>query len=292
MSLSTMINSILRFVPGLSPMLIESFIQDAYRRLCLIDWNRLNIMRNIYTVRPYSTGVVTVASNGTCTGTGTNWTNSMVGSFMRIYYSDAFFEIASVTDETTLTLRDWTGEAITTPQPYTIFKNIYVVPSDIGQIFSINYNVTLVKKSQNTFNKFDPSRLTFGEPLWWAFASLDSSQNIRIEIYPIPDAVYPLRIYGKARISPLTADSTPLLNEDLVEAAALLECYRMKALQSTEAGEWQVKLREQEAIYASILQAAREEDFMLADYRSITKDVIGEIDYPPSDTFAASHDVD
>lgn len=291
MSLATMTNSILRYVPGLNPLLIEGFLQDAYRKLAALDWNRLNVTRTISTVAPYRDGTVTVASDGTCTGIGTNWTTAMVGSFMKVYYSDAFFEITDVADPTTLTLRDWSGLAITTATPYTIFRIIYPIPISIGHIFSVNYTVPLLKRTQEHFNRLDPSRRSSGQPVWWAFAGIGSQQSLNIEVYPVPDAAYPLRIYGKVRIETLAPSASPLLPEDLVEASALLECYRFK-MQQDKTPDWQSRYAEQMLIFNNLFQVYREEDFLLGDSRTQTKDVSGAIPFTASDYFAVNHDID
>jgi len=112
MTLATMSNNILRFAPGLNLDLIKSSIQDSYRLLFLRDWNRLKLTRQIYTVIPYSTGTVSITPAGVVTGYGTTFTSAMAGRHMKVYYDDSFFEIESYASATSITLKDWTGEAI------------------------------------------------------------------------------------------------------------------------------------------------------------------------------------
>ena len=129
MSLATMKNNLLRFVPGLHPEIIESCIQDAYRQLATKDWNRLKLQRQITTVGVYDDGTVSIDADGVVTGDETTFTSAMEGRFMKVYYDDAFFEIETYTSGTSITLKDWTGEEIE-DETYEIFKTIY---TEIGR---------------------------------------------------------------------------------------------------------------------------------------------------------------
>ncbi len=303
MTLAAMKNNILRFVPGLNPTLIESTIQDSYRQLTMMEWNQLNIVRTIYTIPFYSTGTVTIDATGIVTpvltfdpitGLYTGATidaifdSTFVGRHMRVSYSDAFFEIASYSAPT-ITLKDWTGLVITTATTYSIFKIIYSLSSEIKLLFDLAYNMSLRKKSQWYFNKADPARTMSGEPCYYAFAGYDSNNNIQVEVYPVPDATYPLRGYGKRKVIPLTDTTFPILPEDLVENHALLQCYRIKATLEPKAG-WEQRITEQAAIYQSLFDAAKDEDYQLASREDKVKDRMAEEAEPVSDTFWASHD--
>ncbi len=112
MTLATMSNNLLRFAPGLNPDLIKSNIQDSYKMLMSKEWNRLNLIRSIPTIIPYSTGTVSIATDGVVTGVSTVFTSAMVGRFMRVYYDDCLFEVQTYTSATSVTLRNWTGEAL------------------------------------------------------------------------------------------------------------------------------------------------------------------------------------
>lgn len=291
MSLSTMKNRILRFVPGLNPSVLESIIQDSYRQLTMMEWRKLNVIRTFTTVGFYTTGTVTVDSAGVVTPSGgATFDATFVGRHMRIFYDDSFFEVASYqAGPGTITLRDWPGRAISSPSAYSIWKIIYSISSDFKLIFSVNYNVELPKKSQWWFNQRDPSRETSGEPYYWAYAGQDSSGNIQIEIYPVPDGVYPIRVYGKRKITDLSLSDSPILDEDLIENHALIQCYRVKSSLEPKQG-WDQRLSEQTTIYTAILTAAQEEDYLLYAHEDKVKDRMGEREGPVSDTYWAAHD--
>jgi len=289
MSLSSMKNNILRFVPGLNPILIESTIQDSYRQLAMMEWNMLNVVRTTHTIPQYSTGTVTITADGTVTpGGGAIFDPSFVGRHMRVHYSDSIFEIASYFAPN-IVLRDWTGLVLTAATTYSTFKIIYSLSSDFKLLFDIAYNVSLIKKSQWFFNKADPARTMSGEPCYYAYAGYDSNGNLQVEVYPVPDNTYPLRGYGKRKVTPLLVTTSPILPEDLVENHALLQCYRLKATLEPKVG-WEQRVSEQVMVYQTILDATKDEDYQLASREDRVKDKMGGETAPVSDTFWASHD--
>lgn len=293
MSLATMANNILRFCPGLNLDLVKSTIQDSYRQLCVRDWNRLKLTRQIYTAAPYSTGTVEVSTAGIVTPAGGVFSSTMVGRFMKVYYTDAFFEIESYTViGGTLTLKDWPGVAVAAGTSYSIFKTIYPVDSSFKQIWDVVHQISLKKKTQSYFNKIDPSRTsTSSSPIAWALAESTSIGDVQIEIYPIPTAVVLLRVYGKVGALTLADADTPKLPEDLIEDHALITCYRLKDLKEPGQG-WGDKMMLQKQMFDLSMSDFEEEDYQLGEHSDRVKDMMGEVVYPTDDNFALSHDVD
>jgi len=291
MSLATMSNNLLRFSPGLNLDLIKSTLQDSYRQLCTRDWNRLKLNRQIYTAIPYATGTVSIAVDGVVTGSGTTFTSAMVGRHMSVYYDDSFFEISAYATPTSITLKDWTGEVIS-GKAYSIFKIIYTMDSSFKLVWDVIHQVSLKKKSQSYFNKIDPGRSsTSSSPTAWALAGLSLTGAVQIEIYPIPTTVVPLRIYGKMGFSTLADSDLAKLPEDLIEAHALLTCYRLKDLKETGQG-WEEKIKLQAEFYNGMLTDYEEEDYQLGEHSDRVKDTMGEVGYPTDDNFSLSHDMD
>ena len=292
MSLSTMANRILRYCPGIHPDVVKSTINDGYAQLSLMEWNRLNVTRSIYTYPPYSAGKVTIAGDGTVTGVGTAFTSLMVGSQLRAYYSDSFFAITKVDSPTALLVDGWPGLVVGTPIAYYIFTITYPTPIPMKVIFDVTYQTALEKKNQAFFNRRDPERSTTGSPTWWAYAGWKEGGYPLIEIYPVPDQVYPLRLYGKAGGNVLGDSDTPLLDEQLIENLSLLSCYRVKNGMDPKGG-WDAKLKEQITFYSELLATARDEDYQLGSHREKVKDYMDTHDeYPSSDSFWASHDIE
>lgn len=292
MTLASMKNNLLRFVPGLNPELIESNLQDSYRQLASRDWNRLRLQRQIYTASIYSTGTVSVTTDGVVTGVGTTFTSEMVGSFMKVHYPDSFFEIVSFTSATEIKLKDWAGAVVASGTAYSIFKTIYTLDSTFKLLYEVAYQTTLKKKSQTYFNHLDPTRTgTSSTPLYWAYAGTTTAGVMQIEIYPVPSAIVPLRVYGKLAITTLGEADTPNLPEDLIEAHTLLNCYRVKAALKPKEG-WEQKMAFQIDFYKELLANFEQEDFMLGDHYDKVKDMMDEVDFPQDDNFRLSHDVD
>ena len=293
MSLATMSNNILRFCPGLNLDLVKSTIQDSYRQLCTRDWNRLKLQRQIYTIAPYSTGTVAVSTAGVVTPAVGVFSSAMVGRFMKVYYADSFFEIETYTAiGGTLTLKDWPGVAVAGGTAYSIFKTIYTVDSSFKLVWDVVHQISLKKKSQSYFNKIDPGRTsTSSSPTAWALAGLSSTGVVQIEIYPIPSTVVPLRVYGKVGFSTLGDTDLAKLPEDLIEAQALLSCYRLKDLKEPGQG-WEEKIKLQAEFYGTMLSDYEEEDYQLGEHSDRVKDTMGEVGYPTDDNFSLSHDMD
>jgi len=290
MTLATMSNNILRLCP-MNLEIIKSNLQDSYRQLASKDWNRLNLQRMIYTAIPYSTGTVSVAADGVVTGVGTTFTAAMVGRFMKVYYTDAFFEISVFTNVTTITLKDWPGEVVAAGTSYSIFKTIYDIPTEVGMVYNLIYQIPLHKRSQSYFNYIDPARTSSSSsPTDWAFAGVTSAGLLQVELYPPATSVVGIRVYGKMKITTLGASDVPYLPEDLVEARALLNCYRMKDVQQPKQG-WEEKVATQEAFYAELLSTFQEEDYQLESHHTKVKDAMGDPVIPQDDNFALSHDL-
>jgi hypothetical protein len=257
-----------------------------------MEWNALKVTKSIYTAGTYSTGTVSVDALGMVTGVATVWTTDMVGRYMRVTYSDALFTIATVTPPTTLTLSDWTGVVVAAGTSYSILKTIYPIHADYKLVWDITYQTSMVKKSQSYFNYIDPYRSSSGPPMWWAYAGQSATDVLQIEVYPVPDAVYPMKIYGKKKAATLGLTDRPILPEDLVEAHALTQLYRLKIQQQPQSG-WEDLLKQHlEIVYTPLYIAFKEEDAEYDAHEDHVKDRFGQPDWPPSDTFRSSHDVD
>ena len=291
MTLATMSNNLLRYVPGLTTPVIESVIQDSYRQLCAMEWERLNLSTTIYTVAPYGTGTVTVASDGTVTGDGTTFSTAMEGRWMRVYYEDAFFQVETVNSGTELVVVGWPGEVVSTATKFSIFQHQYQLPSTVGQVYSVVYQTKLLKKSVNFIDRLDPSRSTTSDsPIWWAFDSVSAVGVITIQVYPVPSSVVPVQIHGKYLTPTLASATVGMLPEPLIEAHALMGCYRV-----FQAMNRHIKLGPEieSALfqYQSMLETFKEEDRLLDAHAEKVKDTMGEVDWPTDANFSLSHDV-
>jgi hypothetical protein len=292
MTLATMSNNILRYVPGLNPDLVKSIIQTSYDQLGRLEWARLGLTRSLPTVAPYSTGTVSVAANGVVTGLGTTFTAAMVGRQMRVHYDDSYFNISAYTSGVSITLEDWTGEVVAAGETFSIFQTVYPVNVKFGVVYDVIYQVPLAKKSQTYFDTLDPARTsTSSSPMWWAYAGQTSAGLVQVEVYPVPSAVISLRVNGKLKISTLADTDVPYLPENLIESHAMIDCYRMKELQQPKQG-WGERMSAQVVIYQQLFSAFEDEDAQLDSHPDRVKDVMGTVPYPVDDNFWVSHDVE
>jgi hypothetical protein len=217
---------------------------------------------------------------------------------MTLDWSDSKFQILTQTSPTSITIGGWSQVTLTGSE-YTISFYIYKLPTPQLKVYDVTYQTSLPKKSQAYFNSIDPSRLETGQPLYWADAGFDidgGTMLSQIEIYPIPDQQYPLRIYGKIYVDAvLPTVSTPsqlYLPEDLIESHALRQCFRVKDSLDPKGG-WMERYKIEDVHYKELLADAIFEDFSRANAPDAVKDTQGtSLTYPASDTFAASHDVD
>jgi hypothetical protein len=289
MTLATMTNNVMRFAPGLGPDFIKSNLQDSYRLLMSRDWNRLNIIRQLTTTAGYCVGTVSVNTGGTVTGVGTTFATGMVGRFFQI--GNSFYQIATVTPTTSLTLTDYSGEVFPAGTHYNIFKSIYSVDATLGSIYKLVHQIQLTKKSQSFFNEIDPARTGTGStPYYWAYAGVTSAGVLQVELYPTPSSAYTVRIYGKLKYTTLADSDVPFLPEDLLETDCLVDCYKHLDIREPQRG-WDKKMAVAEASYKESLSIFEEEDYQLGDPPGRVRDVMGDPIAPYDDNFALSHDI-
>src|ERR1035438_4587926 len=193
----------------------------------------------LQTTAPYSTGTVAVVNGSNAiTLSGGTWTAAMSG--MKFYlvappaaidspYPDPavgpIYTFTFVTG-TTGTLDRAYGEATNTAAPYSIFQHIYTLPANCGLLRDdaiTNSFGTMKRFSWGQLNDGDATRSQTGEPWSWASHMDDASTppNMRVEVYPVPDAVYTLPLEYTAEVVPLGSTSTIL--QVWVQPAALIE---------------------------------------------------------------------
>jgi len=223
-------SAIQKFVPELMSADIGTFINIRYQQLLKNwQWSFLKGYKNLALVAPYGTGTVSVTNGSTTvTGSGTSWTSGMAGRHFRLSNAIPFYKIASVTDATHLELFSAYGSNDAAGQAYTIFQHIYSLASDCREIIKIVYDFPMQEKSVEWIERNDPDRSLNGKPLYWTDRGLDSSNYRQIEVYPMPDDNYVIRYSYWKIITDLSANAdTPLIRDDLLIEASLIDCYRI-----------------------------------------------------------------
>ena len=90
----------------------------------------------------------------------------------------------------TLTLNRVYEEATATEKGYRIFQRFFSLASDVREVISmvrIDSPVPMIESSQAELDYAFPHRPRLGNPGVYAPAGTDSSDNLQVELYPIPD---------------------------------------------------------------------------------------------------------
>lgn len=154
-------------------------------------WSFMLGRESVVTVVDKTAGTVSVSAAGTTvTGVGTAFASTDVGSFIQFRGENDWYQIATVTPTTTLTIT--TAYAQTTnlsATTYTIRKFFYSLSSAADRIIDIrNWNTPckLVQINARTLDSFIPLMPATGFTYAYVAYGVDSSGNIQITPYPFP----------------------------------------------------------------------------------------------------------
>jgi hypothetical protein len=262
------LNNLHTQVPEIDAITITNFVNRRYQSLLRSwQWSFLKDRAVLTTVNPYSTGTVTV-SNGSVavTGSGTTWTSAMLGRQFRASSLGEFYEIASVESATSLSLRYAYGGNTASGAAYSIFQHIYSLVSTATKIQSIVYRFPLKEANKESMDQIDAERKSTGTPQWFIYLGKDSSGYQQVEIHPVPAAAYTLRYEFYKSVSDMVLPSdVPVIREDLVEAAALIDCYRYAARTIRD---YLPLLGDARLEFVAIKQEALEEDIRVESQRN------------------------
>jgi hypothetical protein len=160
-SLRQMMGEILQWTPDTDPQVVKRMIQDTYRRV--VDSRPFygTLVKGQVTVpNAYTTGTVSVTNgNDSVTGTGTTWTNSMVGEQFRIGFSTPIYTITNVLSPTSLTLDlPWGGQTQAS-LGYQIFQcfvnfgaNVKYMLAVVNQIQGYKLQLNIPQEVLNTYD--------------------------------------------------------------------------------------------------------------------------------------------
>jgi hypothetical protein len=224
------VNTISDFVPELSKSTIGDKVANKYRDIQKDwEWSFLKARKHIYCIAPSTTGTLTVVNGSpNVTGVATAWTANMAGRSIRFGNdSRVIYQISGVTDPTHLILTDnYGGQNFS--GAYTIFQNIYQLGVDVRDIRKLMWDVALVERPAEFFDRIDPYRSQTGTPMWYADQGLDSGGLRMIEIYPIPADAYVMKLsYWKSLPDLVKDNDVVMMRGDLLQEASLVDCYRV-----------------------------------------------------------------
>ncbi|MGB1224146.1 MAG: hypothetical protein ACPHCN_08395 [Mycobacterium sp.] len=182
------------------------------------------------TFAPYSTGTVS-SSGATITGVGTTFTAAHVGRKFAQALGSPYFEVATRTDGTEITIdQSWPFTALS-GSTYIIYKDVFSLASDCQTL--LRDQVTLHDSNGHKMGSLSvvqgledtdlptgtgrPEDLILREP--------DSSGNVQVQVWPrVPDQVYVIRygyIFGWTELSDNTdVPAIPSRHGELLVLAA------------------------------------------------------------------------
>jgi hypothetical protein len=168
--------------PNLGPKLAQDMVRNAFRKLAeRRRWSWLVKQSQIIAPAVTNTGTATVTLNSTIiTGSGTSWTNALVGQQFRRGLLTPIYTIVSVESTTQLTLDQPWGSVTAAGVRYEIYQAFFTMPSDFHQLISIydpSFNWRLhLEVDQSEINAFDAQRANSGNAYLVSFRDYSTSQ--------------------------------------------------------------------------------------------------------------------
>lgn len=193
------------------------------------------------TVAEITAGTVTItAGSATVTETTSNangWSAACEGRYFRRDGDSEFYEISTFSNlnPDTLTLaRNYEGSSGTV-KGYAIVQRIYSLASDCREVIGltvIDSPTRMEKVSVTDINRGLLNRPQVGSPPnFWCPIGRDSSNIMRVEVYPIPDEVHGILYHYIQSTPALTAASTlmPQVNHSVLRAGWLADYWSWRA---------------------------------------------------------------
>jgi len=199
----------------------------------------------IVCVAPYTTGTVAVSNGGTTvTGTDTVWATGMTGRKIRIAGRDEYYTLTYVSP-TSLTIDSAYVGDTETAATYSIFQDEFSLASDVEKIITItnpNRRKRIDYIDPLKFEELYLNSLVEGSPYIHTPAGRDSSNYIKVQLYPIPDDVYVLPYRYRKQIADLSGDSDvsaiPNKYHELLVLGGLAMCYEWDKKFNQANGMW------------------------------------------------------
>lgn len=187
------------------------------------SWSWLKSDALITTKAVKNTGTVQVTNAGTSiVGTGTPFTSTDVGSYIRVALDVSFYRVTAVVGQT-LTIETGYAGANATLQAYTLFANIYSLASDCRRILTPVFWRKLEEATLEELGYLDPMRTSQADvPTRFAYRGITSAGVQQIEVWPIPTSAVAFRYSYLRTIAEATTDATvvPIRPDCLTYAVA------------------------------------------------------------------------
>lgn len=202
--------------PGVALTLIDGYLLDRYTSILdRLKWSRSEVETAFSTTAPYTDGQVTLTAWATSvTLAGGTFDASMTGLVLRPggieqYYEFTFADAASGDLD-----RPFEGDSGV--YSYQLLQPVYALPTDVRVVTSVrplSTSGSIERISKSDLDRTAPTRHAVGAPRLWALAYDASSDPpvMQIELYPIPDAAYPVAVAYQAEAPGIGGSGTTLL---------------------------------------------------------------------------------
>jgi hypothetical protein len=177
---------------------VERAINRAARRIWVArPWyeRRTEVVQSL--VAPYSTGTATLTlASSAVTGSGTTWSTAFTGRKIALGYGDPWYRFTRTAD-TTGTIAEVYAETTSTAGAYVIYQDEVDVASTCDIITSVSLlyqsgRVDGVSEATMDANAYVHGAV--GPPRVFSACNSTTAGTRRIRLWPIPDAIYRLRI--------------------------------------------------------------------------------------------------
>lgn len=232
------VKDIKSFAPsGISGIAIAGWINSRYQELLSkIHFRHMRTVGEVNLEAVIDTGTITTTrGSATVTGSSTTWTTAPGSGAQDDYFlqgASAWYRIASVGGDTTITLdSEWAEDALSGAS-YKIIKRYYSLAADarwLGNfvLSRIKSNLSLI--SPQEMNISFPGRIHTGSyPAYVSLVGIDSSGYLQAEFYPYPEETEIIRYdYWKIPTALTIASTIPAqIDSYVIKEGAMIDVYR------------------------------------------------------------------
>lgn len=253
------------------------WIDSRYKQLVSrVRFKHLRQLGELAIPRSFTTGTIAVDASGTTvtlTATGTTWTTGSAGGNWYIRIASTWYNVASIDSSITLTLTSPFATTSETTATYALVKRYHPVATNARWLGTFMHTRLRTKLdgpfSMDKLDRDAPGRtLTEGIPLAVAYAGVDSTGDLRVEIYPYCKNKEILHYVYWDLPTALTATGTLPTQIDpyILKEGALIDLYRYLKGRALQANKPEVAMvyrndeHAQRTIWERIIQEATRAD--------------------------------
>ena len=239
-TVEALVRDIISSVPandGIGGIAVARWVDNRYKELVAkVNYRHLRKLGELSLSAEVTTGTL-VATRGSTTITGTSTTfQTEIGSGAQtdwyIRPASAWYEVASVGGETAITLSsDYAEDTISTAKSYHACQRYYSLASDarwIGGFLMTRLQKPLEVISIEELDSLAPGRTIVGShPAYVSQLGVDSSNNVRVEVYPPPKNTEILHYVYWSLPTELSVSSTipDIIDDYTLKEGVLIDVY-------------------------------------------------------------------